>query len=64
VTPVAVRFHPAAIEEAEAAAEWYVRRSPRAAELFLEEVENAVERLSHNPTQFPEYIGSIRLFFA
>ena len=34
MTSAPVRIHPAALEEAEAATEWYRRRSMRAAEMF------------------------------
>jgi plasmid stabilization system protein ParE len=39
VSSVAVRFRPAALDEAEAATEWYRRRSIRAAEMFSDELD-------------------------
>ena len=50
-----VRIHPAALEEAEAAAEWYRQRSPRAAAMFLDELDRAIERIADQPAQFPQY---------
>jgi plasmid stabilization system protein ParE len=54
------RIHPAALEEAEAATEWYRRRSMRAAEMFLDELDRAVERIGDHPGQFPEYAFGTR----
>ena len=50
-----VRIHPAALEEAEAVIEWYRRRSTRAAEMFVDELDRAIERIGHHPGQSPEY---------
>ena len=55
MSPVPVRIHPAALEEAEAVTEWYRRRSPRAAAMFLDELDHAIERIGDRPGQFPEY---------
>jgi hypothetical protein len=46
-----VKIHPAALEEAEAAMEWYSRRSIRAGGMFFDEA---------NPGQFPEYASGTR----
>lgn len=48
-----VRIHPAALEEVEAAIEWYGQRSGRAAEMFLDDLDGAIERIGKNPEQFP-----------
>jgi hypothetical protein len=42
-----VVFHPEAVAEAEAAAAWYQARSSRAGELFLAELEAAIEAVAH-----------------
>jgi len=60
VTGASVRIHPAALEEAEAATEWYRRRSLRAAEMFLDELDRAIERMGDHPGQFPEYAFGTR----
>jgi plasmid stabilization system protein ParE len=52
VTGRSVRIHPAAFEEAEAASLWYRQRSQRAAEMFLDELDRAIERISNHPEQF------------
>jgi len=42
MAPAAVRFHPAAAQEAESAYQWYAARNPAAAHGFLEELRHAV----------------------
>ena len=53
-------IHPAALEEAEAATDWYAQRSPRAAERFLDEVDAALDQISRNPEQFTSYYFGTR----
>jgi plasmid stabilization system protein ParE len=48
------------LEEAEAATEWYRRRSVRAAEMLLDEFDRAIERIGDRPGQFPEYAFGTR----
>jgi plasmid stabilization system protein ParE len=50
-----VYFHPAAVEEAEAAHAWYEARSHRAAERFLTALAAVIERISSSPQQFPNF---------
>jgi plasmid stabilization system protein ParE len=38
-----------------AAVEWYAKRSRRAAELFLDEIDRTIARLSGSAEQFPSY---------
>ena len=47
--PTAVKFHPAAAEEAAAAYEWYAQRSLIAARGFREELRHAVEAVAKAP---------------
>jgi plasmid stabilization system protein ParE len=54
------RLHPEALDEAEAAVEWYRRRSVRAAEMFVDELDRAIERIGEHPRQFPEYAFGAR----
>ena len=54
------RFHPAALEEAGAAAAWYRERSPRAAGMFLDEIDHIIERIEGSPGQFPIHIAGTR----
>ena len=48
-----IRVHPDASREAEAAVEWYARRSPQAAWQFAIELRSAIERIGRTPNQFP-----------
>lgn len=57
-----LQVHPAALDEAEAAIDWYAQRSRRAAEMFLDELERAVEQIAGNPHRYPVYeFGTRRL---
>jgi plasmid stabilization system protein ParE len=51
----AVIFHPAAAQEAESAYDWYVVRSPRAAQGFREELRHAIDAVSENPSTWPRH---------
>ena len=46
-------LHPAAVEEAEAAARWYRERSPRAAARFVDEVNQAIDKILGTPHRWP-----------
>jgi plasmid stabilization system protein ParE len=48
------------LEEAEAATEWYRQRSIRAATMFLDELDRAVDRIGEHPRQFPEFAFGTR----
>jgi plasmid stabilization system protein ParE len=41
-----LRIHPAALEEVEAAADWYAQRSRRTAERFLDELDLAIDQIA------------------
>ncbi len=49
MAPAAVRFHPAAAQEAESAYDWYAARNPAVAHGFLEELRHAVAAVAENP---------------
>jgi len=49
----ALRFHPLASDETEAAREWYFQRNPVVAELFLLELDAAVEAVGATPDAWP-----------
>jgi plasmid stabilization system protein ParE len=55
VTSGSVRIHPAALEEAETATDWYRQRSRRAAEMFLDELDSAIKRIGQHSRQFSVY---------
>ena len=46
---VSFSFHPAALEEAVAAATWYRERSPLAAKRFIAELNRALDRIYDAP---------------
>ncbi len=50
-----LRIHPAALEEAEAAVDWYARRSRRAAGMFLDELDRAMDLIGQHPEQYPRH---------
>jgi plasmid stabilization system protein ParE len=55
LSPESLWIHPAALEEAEAATDWYAQRSNRAAERFLDELDSAVDHILRNPGRYPAY---------
>jgi len=55
VSAESLRIHPAALEEAEAAVDWYAVRSRRAAGMFLDELDRAIDRIGRYPEQFPPH---------
>ncbi|MBI3933914.1 MAG: type II toxin-antitoxin system RelE/ParE family toxin [Acidobacteria bacterium] len=57
-----VEFHPEAIAEAHAAAEWYRQRSAGAADRFLEELDRAVEMIAGAPLRWLDYRHGTRRF--
>jgi toxin ParE1/3/4 len=64
MTAKQVLFHPAAIEEAEAAARWYRERSPRAAARFVDEVNQVIDKIVDAPQRWalgPHGIRRVKL---
>ena len=59
---VAVRFHPAAANEAEAADAWYAVRSSVAARGFREELQHAVEAVAEAPERWPRHGARARRY--
>jgi plasmid stabilization system protein ParE len=55
-----IRFHPAAVEEAEAALDWYAERSPRAAARFVTELERVIEEVAGAPERWAAFDGPAR----
>jgi plasmid stabilization system protein ParE len=50
-----VGIHPAALDEANAAAEWYGNRSRGAADAFLSELERTIDLISQHPEQYQSH---------
>jgi plasmid stabilization system protein ParE len=57
-----VRYHPEAVAEAVASADWYAERSPIAAEAFVREIENGVQEVSNAPSRWPSFVSGTRRF--
>src|SRR6266568_4112296 len=55
MAPAAVRFHPAAAQEAESAYDWYAARNPAVAHGFVEELRHAVAAVAENPRAWLRY---------
>lgn len=60
MTPGEVRFHPAAIAEADEAYRWYRARSAAASAGFLAELERAVLLISEAPERPASYLHATR----
>lgn len=54
-------WHPLAQQEAESAAEWYATRSDLAAERFVIELAETVQRITASPGLFPIHKKSFRI---
>src|SRR5690349_5996314 len=57
---VRVEFDPEAIAEAHEAFHWYAKRSQRAADGFIAELDAAVARISEHPQLFAGYLHGTR----
>lgn len=55
-----LRYHPEADREVEAEAEWYEFRSAEAAELFVLQLGDAIERIAGSPAAWPTYLFGTR----
>jgi plasmid stabilization system protein ParE len=53
MTELQLFLHPAALEEAEAAARWYHERSPKAATRFVAELNRAIDNILDAPDRWP-----------
>ncbi|MBS0171358.1 MAG: type II toxin-antitoxin system RelE/ParE family toxin [Nitrospira sp.] len=57
-----VFFHPAAVEEAQAARAWYLERSISAADSFLAELDHAIEAIAQTPDRWPGFVHGTRRY--
>ena len=57
-----IEFHPAAVDEARAARAWYAERNPRIADVFLAELDAAMDAIAAGPERFPDYAGGTRRY--
>jgi len=59
---LSVVFHPDAVEEAQAARQWYLARSPSAADSFLAELDHGIETISLAPERWPIFVHGTRRY--
>ncbi len=57
-----IELHPAAIEEGQAAHQWYNERSPAASAAFMVELDLAIERISASPERYASYMHGTRRY--
>ncbi len=57
-----IEFHPEAVDDVEAAQEWYMERSFVAAHAFLAELSHAVTLVKESPDTWPKHIHSTRRY--
>jgi toxin ParE1/3/4 len=57
-----VDFTPEALREIDDAFEWYLERSPQAAEAFVREVDSAVALIASSPTIWPRFEAGTRRY--
>jgi len=57
-----IRFHPAALSEAEKSQSWYSERSLKAANGFVEELSHAVNMVTEAPNRWPKYQSETRRY--
>lgn len=62
MTPRIIEFHPAALEEAEAARDWYAQRSSVVAGAFIRELLYAVEQVAATPERWPHFTPDTRRY--
>lgn len=62
MAPPAVRFHPAAAQEAESTYDWYAARNAAAAHGFRDELRRAIDMVAANPRTWPRYGGRARRY--
>jgi plasmid stabilization system protein ParE len=58
----AVRFHPAAAQEAESTYDWYAARSPEAADGCREELQRAIDAVAASARTWPRFGSRARRY--
>jgi plasmid stabilization system protein ParE len=58
--PNSIQIHPEVLAEAEAAVDWYLARSERAATRFVTELREAMVVLAAQPSRFPTFAHQTR----
>ncbi|MDP6443620.1 MAG: type II toxin-antitoxin system RelE/ParE family toxin [Pirellulaceae bacterium] len=60
--PLPIDLHPAAVDEARAAREWYAERSAAAGTAFMTELDNAIDRIRESPDRWPADLHETRRY--
>src|SRR3954467_13022828 len=60
--PAPLVLHPTAVEEAQAAWQWYLERSQSAADSFLAEIDHGIEAISEAPERWPLFVHGTRRY--
>jgi len=60
VSPLPIELHPEAVLEGQQARGWYEQRSPSAAEAFMCELDDAVQRIISDPKSWAEFRPGMR----
>lgn len=60
--PLSIRLHPAAIDDARAAREWYEECNPSASDSFVVELDYAIEQISRFPNRWTTHLYGTRRF--
>ena len=55
-----VRFHPAALQDADETAAWYAERSVRAAVRFLDELDRLIDLIAISPDSYQVFDSHLR----
>jgi plasmid stabilization system protein ParE len=55
-----IRFHPAALQDANEAAAWYAERSVRAAVRFLDELDRLIDLIAISPDSYQVFDSDLR----
>ncbi len=59
---LSIVFHPNAVEEAQAARQWYLARSASAADSFLVELDRGIEAIALTPERWPLFVHGTRRY--
>ena len=57
-----LQFLAEAADEGHEAWQWYLKRSPRAAQRFQQEIDRAIDEIGKQPDRWPEYVHGTRYF--
>lgn len=62
MAPLPIDLHPASIDEARDAREWYAERSSVAGDAFMTELDIAIDHICESPDRWPKYLHGTRRY--